>query len=177
MMPGTAVEHDVGIARVFAALAQRRREALELFGRQQQARDHPRAVMELAVVPLPRPPHGVFAELGLRRDSGHVQHEAGIHTVIARAHALATVRADLSPALRVRRPRPAGEEIEYSGDDRRRLCLVEPRRLDHRASVDAAPAPGARVEDVFDACVHRVEERNRAFGARHVEVSALRHRR
>src|SRR6185436_5966108 len=110
------IEHDIGIGRVFAALAQRRREALEFFGRQQQARDHARAVMELAVIRLPGPPHGIFAEPGFRRDPGHVHHEAGIHTVIARAHALATVGADLRPALRVRRPRPTGEEIEYPAD-------------------------------------------------------------
>ena len=70
-------------------------------------------------------------------------------------------------------PGAAGEQIEDAADDRRRLCLVEPRRLDHRARLDAFAAAGAGVEDVFDASVHRVEERNRAFGVRHVEVSAL----
>ena len=115
--------------RVFVGGAQRRVDPRHQFGRQLQARDHPGAAAHRREILVRGAPHLGVAQLRLRRDPRHVDHEARIDPVIAGRDALAAVGADLRPALGLRRPGPARQQVEDAVDDRGALAASLPRSI------------------------------------------------
>src|SRR6516162_744340 len=106
-----------------------------------------------------------LTELLLCRDPRHVDHEARVDPVVAGRDAPATIGADLGPARRISGSLAAAEQIENTADNRG--CgntvgsKVDPGRLDHRTRDNAFAAASARIEDVIDPLVQRIDKRNR----------------
>ena len=103
-------------------------------------------------------PRGLPSLPAAHRGAGEPEHEPRVDPVGAGGNAVAAPRADVRPGRRLAGALAPREEVRHPGDDPGRLRGIEPRGLDHRADLDALPAPRAGVEHVRRASRERVGE-------------------
>ena len=153
------VKHDLRRRLVFVRRAHLGRHARQYLGRQLQTRNGARAAVHRVEILLGAATDFGFAFLrGHAGDARHVDHEARVDAVIAGRNALAAIGANLCPTLGVGRAWAAIEKIEDAVDDRDGVGRIEPRRLGHRAGLDAFAASRTGVERLADPRLYRVHE-------------------